>query len=60
MFPFDMLLKMGFDPFNKFKKSPTTVQTQVQRLRSDLFDYGPQQDKTERRSLPTGSASQSD
>ena len=41
-----MLLKNGFlTLFDDFMESPNTLQTQVQRLRSELFDYGPQQDK---------------
>jgi hypothetical protein len=44
--PFDLLLQEGFMTlFDDFTESPTTLQTQVQRLRTGLFDYGPQQAK---------------
>jgi hypothetical protein len=43
---FDTLLEKGFFPlFDDFKESPNTLQTQIQRLRKELYDWGPLQDK---------------
>jgi hypothetical protein len=44
--PFDLLLEKGFlTLFDRFKQKPNTLQTQVQKLRAELFDYGPIQNK---------------
>ncbi len=43
---FDTLLEKGFLAlFDDFKQSPSNLQTQVQNLRSSLFDWGPLQNK---------------
>lgn len=44
--PFDLLLKKGFMTlFDRFRQKPNTLQAQVQKLRAELFDYGPIQNK---------------
>lgn len=43
---FNSLLEKGFlTLFDDFKESPSTLQVQVQRLRFNLYDWGPQQNK---------------